>query len=77
MPRITVFARRVRRLVVFASMRPGRYAPDNDPGAGRYGLVSDASMRPGRYAPDNSASRHVGCRTTAWGFNEAGALCPG
>ena len=55
MPRIT----RVRPVVAdtaqVASMRPGRYAPDNAvinwPFFKSYHL---ASMRPGRYAPDNT-----------------------
>ena len=41
--------------MVLASMRPGRFAPDNVVGDVVVGDEEVASMRPGRFAPDNRA----------------------
>ena len=54
MPRITPHPPDPRHAVAGASMRPGRYAPDNgETYQGLFARVA-ASMRPGRYAPDNN-----------------------
>ena len=53
MPRITVPMRNPLLDTLWASMRPGRNAPDNDLVTHVFLRHVNASMRPGRNAPDN------------------------
>ena len=55
MPRITAYYEAAEKTRLRASMRPGRYAPDNAVRRAVLRGVAAASMRPGRYAPDNQA----------------------
>ena len=59
-----------------ASMRPGRFAPDNSGARCNKKIHRPASMRPGRFAPDNDPALS-GNQENDYGFNEAGAVCPG
>ena len=59
-----------------ASMRPGQAAPEFMNWIPNDQMDSNASMRPGQAAPEFSAP-HRQQRLFGFGFNEAGAGCPG
>ena len=64
MPRITLRLPTRAWTDIWASMRPGRNAPDNPEGRVRGPLQRMASMRPGRNAPDNHETTRLADRST-------------